>query len=133
VYARLLPGLVVASLGVGAVFVTATTTVLALVGPEEAGLASGVVNTFHEVGGSIGVAVLSTIAASGIEHGAIGGFRDAFGLSAAVAATSAPASRTSSPATRSVPRSVLARIPGRRSRFRAPVTRSHVAGIPADV
>ncbi|WP_225834385.1 MFS transporter [Streptomyces sp. NK08204] len=87
--ARLLPGLVVASLGVGAVFVTATTTALALVAPEEAGLASGVVNTFHEVGGSVGVAVLSTIAASGIEHGAVGGFRDAFTASAAVAAAGA--------------------------------------------
>ncbi|MGW0769364.1 MFS transporter [Streptomyces sp. NPDC002676] len=89
VYASLLPGLVLASLGVGAVFVTATTTALALVAPEEAGLASGVVNTFHEVGGSVGVAVLSTIAASGIEHGAVGGFRDAFTASAAVAAVSA--------------------------------------------
>ncbi|MFJ3306967.1 DHA2 family efflux MFS transporter permease subunit [Streptomyces sp. NPDC086549] len=89
VYARLLPGLVVASFGVGAVFVTATTTALALVAPEEAGLASGVVNTFHEVGGSIGVAVLSTVAASGIEQGVAGGFRDAFALSAAVAALSA--------------------------------------------
>ncbi|OIJ86687.1 MFS transporter [Streptomyces colonosanans] len=89
VYARLLPGMVVASLGVGAVFVTATTTALALVAPEEAGLASGVVNTFHEVGGSVGVAVLSTVAASGIEAGAVTGFRDAFVLAAIVAAASA--------------------------------------------
>lgn len=50
VYAGLLPGLAVASLGLGAVFVTATTTALAMVAREEAGLASGVVNTFHEVG-----------------------------------------------------------------------------------
>ncbi|QIZ01435.2 MFS transporter [Streptomyces sp. S1D4-11] len=50
VYAGLLPGLAVASLGLGAVFVTATTTALAMVALEEAGLASGVVNTFHEVG-----------------------------------------------------------------------------------
>lgn len=82
VYAGLLPGLVVASLGLGAVFVTATTTALALVVHEEAGLASGVVNTFHEVGGSIGVAVMSTVAASGIERGVTGGFTDAFTVSA---------------------------------------------------
>ncbi|WP_405617556.1 MFS transporter [Streptomyces sp. NBC_00076] len=89
VYAGLLPGLVIATLGIGAVFVTATTTALALVVPEEAGLASGVVNTFHEVGGSIGVAVLSTVAASGIEHGTADGFTNAFTLSASVAAASA--------------------------------------------
>lgn len=89
VYAGLLPGLAIASLGLGAVFVTATTTALAMVAREEAGLASGVVNTFHEVGGSIGVAVLSTVAAAGVEHGAIDGFTDAFRLSAVVAAVSA--------------------------------------------
>ncbi|MFJ9011680.1 DHA2 family efflux MFS transporter permease subunit [Streptomyces canus] len=89
VYVGLLPGLVVASFGIGAVFVTATTTALAMVAHEEAGLASGVVNTFHEVGGSIGVAVMSTIAATGIERGAIDGFTDAFTLSAAAAAASA--------------------------------------------
>lgn len=89
VYAGLLPGLVIASFGIGAVFVTATTTALAMVAHEEAGLASGVVNTFHEVGGSIGVAVMSTVAAAGIEHGAIGGFTDAFTLSAVAAAASA--------------------------------------------
>jgi MFS family permease len=89
VYAGLLPGFVVASLGIGAVFVTATTTALAMVEHREAGLASGVVNTFHEVGGSIGVAVVSTIAASGFEQGAVGGFADAFTVCAVAAAAGA--------------------------------------------
>ena len=89
VYAGLLPGFVVASLGLGAVFVTATTTALGMVDHHEAGLASGVVNTFHEVGGSIGVAVVSTVAASGIESGAVGGFTDAFTLCTVAAVTSA--------------------------------------------
>ncbi|MER7192258.1 MFS transporter [Streptomyces flaveolus] len=89
VYAALLPGLVVASLGVGAVFVTAITTALAMVDHQEAGLASGVVNTFHEVGGSIGVAVVSTVAASGFERGSAGGFTDAFALCAVAAAVGA--------------------------------------------
>ncbi|WP_225638903.1 MFS transporter [Streptomyces solaniscabiei] len=89
VYAALLPGLMVASLGVGAVFVTATTTALAMVDHREAGLASGVVNTFHEVGGSIGVAVVSTVAASGFERGSAGGFTDAFALCAATAGVGA--------------------------------------------
>ncbi|GAA2264863.1 MFS transporter [Streptomyces atrovirens] len=89
VYAGLLPGFVIASLGLGAVFVTATTTALAMVGHREAGLASGVVNTFHEVGGSIGVAVVSTVAASGFVRGSVGGFADAFTLCAVTAAAGA--------------------------------------------
>jgi EmrB/QacA subfamily drug resistance transporter len=91
VYAGLMPGLAVASLGLGAVFVTATTTALGMIAHEEAGLASGVVNTFHEVGGSVGVAVLSTVAAAGIERGAVGGFTDAFTVSAVTAAVAAVA------------------------------------------
>lgn len=89
VYAGLLPGFVIASLGLGAVFVTATTTALALVDHREAGLASGVVNTFHEVGGSIGVAVVSTVAASGFEGGSVGGFTDAFTVCAVAAGAAA--------------------------------------------
>ncbi|WP_285571647.1 MFS transporter [Streptomyces sp. RTGN2] len=80
VYGVLLPCLAVAAFGLGAVFVTATTTALGMVAPGEAGLASGVVNTFHEVGGSIGVAVVSTVAAAGIggAPGTVTGFADAF-------------------------------------------------------
>ncbi|MDX2562269.1 MFS transporter [Streptomyces sp. TX20-6-3] len=61
-WTTLLPSLATASLGLGAVFVTATTTALGLIAPHEAGLASGIVNTFHELGGSIGVALVSTLA-----------------------------------------------------------------------
>ncbi|MFF9866653.1 MFS transporter [Streptomyces sp. NPDC013953] len=89
VYAVLLPGLAVASFGIGAVFVTATATALALVGHDEAGLASGVVNTFHEVGGSVGVAVVSTVAAAGIERGTAGGFSTAFTVCAVAGAAGA--------------------------------------------
>ncbi|MFE2645652.1 hypothetical protein ACFXDO_24240 [Streptomyces nigra] len=89
VYAGLLRGFVTVALGLGAVFVTATTTAPAMVKHEEAGLASGVVNTFHEVGGSIGVAVVSTVAASGFERGAVGGFTDAFAVCAAAAGAGA--------------------------------------------
>ncbi|RSO02168.1 MFS transporter [Streptomyces sp. WAC 05379] len=89
VYAGLLPGVVIASLGLGAIFVTAATTALAMVEQREAGLASGVVNTFHEVGGSIGVAVVSTIAASGFERGSAAGFTDAFTACAVMATVGA--------------------------------------------
>ncbi|MBB4906039.1 MFS transporter [Actinophytocola algeriensis] len=90
VYTEVLPGFLLAALGIGPVFVTATTTTLANVPPDEAGVASGVVNTFHELGGSIGVAVVSTVAAAGIASTSdIAGFADAYlvcGITAGVAA-----------------------------------------------
>ncbi|WP_328943579.1 MFS transporter [Streptomyces sp. NBC_00250] len=61
-WTTLLPALATAAFGLGAVFVSATTTALGLIAPHEAGLASGIVNTFHELGGSIGVATVSTVA-----------------------------------------------------------------------
>jgi EmrB/QacA subfamily drug resistance transporter len=64
VWTGVLPGFVLAALGIGPVFVTAMTTTMANVPTAEAGVASGVVNTFHELGGSIGVAVMSTVAAA---------------------------------------------------------------------
>jgi EmrB/QacA subfamily drug resistance transporter len=89
IWSTVLPGFAVAAFGVGAVLVTAITTALAMVRPAEAGLASGVVNTFHEVGGSIGVAVVSTVAASGIERGVPSGFADAFTVCAIAAGAAA--------------------------------------------
>jgi EmrB/QacA subfamily drug resistance transporter len=86
-----LPGFLLAALGIGPVFVTATTTTLANVPAAESGVASGVVNTFHELGGSIGVAVVSTIAAASLSTGAaadISGFTDAY-LACAIAAAGA--------------------------------------------
>jgi predicted MFS family arabinose efflux permease len=90
VWTAVLPGFVVAAIGLGPIFVTATTTTLANVPPDEAGVASGVVNTFHELGGSIGVAVVSTIAAASISAGApgvgaLGGFAGGY-LACAIAA-----------------------------------------------
>ncbi|GLX02006.1 MFS transporter [Microtetraspora sp. NBRC 16547] len=74
----LVTGLVIASIGLGAVFVSATTTALALVAHHESGLASGVVNTFHELGGAIGVAVVSSLAAPSLTGHGLTGFTSAF-------------------------------------------------------
>ncbi|MGC1212151.1 MAG: MFS transporter [Micromonospora sp.] len=84
-------GISVAAAGLGATFVAATTTALAEVPPEEAGVTSGIVNTFHELGGSLGVAIISTIAAAGLVPGqvAASGFTDAFVFSAVTAAVAA--------------------------------------------
>ncbi|MGW4383553.1 MFS transporter [Kitasatospora sp. NPDC004531] len=78
-------GLTLAALGVVPVLVCATTTALGFVAPGEAGVASGVVNTFHEVGGAIGIALASTAAAPGIAAHTPAGFRTAHLLLAAAA------------------------------------------------
>jgi EmrB/QacA subfamily drug resistance transporter len=57
-----LPGLVVAGLGIGAVFVPASVTAMAGIPSHHAGLASGFLMTGHEVGAALGVAVLSAVA-----------------------------------------------------------------------
>lgn len=83
----LIIGLTVAAAGQGAVIVTATTTALANVDHAHAGVASGLVNTFHEVGSALGVALISTIAATSLRSlGAeTSGFTNAFTFSAVTA------------------------------------------------
>jgi EmrB/QacA subfamily drug resistance transporter len=58
----LLPGFVAVGIGIPFAFIPITIAALAGVGPEEAGLASGLINTSQQVGGAIGTAVLSTVA-----------------------------------------------------------------------
>ncbi|MFI0450170.1 MFS transporter [Actinomadura sp. 6N118] len=90
IYTGLLPGLVIAAAGVGPVFVTATTSALAHIEHGQEGLASGVINTFHELGGAIGVATASTLAAAGLSAApSIGGFTDAYTATAIAAAVAA--------------------------------------------
>jgi EmrB/QacA subfamily drug resistance transporter len=64
--APLVAALTVAGLGIGAAFVAAFTTGLAHIDPPAAGIGSGILNTFHELGGAIGVAVLSSIAVTSL-------------------------------------------------------------------
>jgi EmrB/QacA subfamily drug resistance transporter len=64
--AEMVAGLSIAALGIGATFVTAFTTSLADADPAEGGLRSALVNTFHELGGAAGVAVLSSAAGAGL-------------------------------------------------------------------
>ncbi|HEY3483175.1 MAG TPA: MFS transporter, partial [Streptomyces sp.] len=60
----LLPGLVLMGLGMGTAFMPAMSLATHGVRPEDAGVASAMVNTSQQVGGSIGTALLNTIAAS---------------------------------------------------------------------
>jgi EmrB/QacA subfamily drug resistance transporter len=54
----------VATVGLGALFVVASVTALSHVEPHQAGTASGVLSTFHELGASAGAAVMSGVVAS---------------------------------------------------------------------
>jgi EmrB/QacA subfamily drug resistance transporter len=60
----LLPGFLLISIGLGFSFVPISIAALAGVQPSEAGLASGLINTSQQIGGALGVAILSTIATS---------------------------------------------------------------------
>jgi EmrB/QacA subfamily drug resistance transporter len=60
----LLPGLAVMSIGMGLTFVPITLIATTGLDPADAGLASGLFNTSQQVGGALGLAVLSSLAAS---------------------------------------------------------------------
>jgi EmrB/QacA subfamily drug resistance transporter len=71
---NVLPGLLPLGLGLGLTFVPITLAGTSEVGGEDAGLASGLLNTAQQVGGSIGLAILATLAASrttGLLHGPV--------------------------------------------------------------
>jgi EmrB/QacA subfamily drug resistance transporter len=61
-WADLFPGFLILGIGIPFAFVPITIAALAGTKPEEAGLASGLINTTQQVGGALGIAVLSTIA-----------------------------------------------------------------------
>jgi hypothetical protein len=77
-------------LGAGLIFTPAAAAATGAVGPTEAGLVSGLINTSRQVGGSLGLAALATVAAGPADP--IAGFRHAFliaaGLMLAVAVLS---------------------------------------------
>jgi MFS family permease len=58
-----LPAIIPQSIGMGLFFVPITLIATTNVGEEDAGLASGLFNTAQQVGGALGLAVLSTLAA----------------------------------------------------------------------
>ncbi len=64
-YAKdVLPGMILSSLGMGAIFMPLTLIATTGLKNEDQGLASGLFNTSQQVGGALGLAVLTTIAAS---------------------------------------------------------------------
>ena len=61
---NVLPGILVIGLGLGFTFVPMTLIATTNVAATDAGLASGLLNTSQQVGGALGLAILSTIAAN---------------------------------------------------------------------
>jgi EmrB/QacA subfamily drug resistance transporter len=64
----LLPGYLLVGFGLALAFIPVSIAALAGVGPSDAGLASGLINTAQQVGGAIGVAIASSVAVSRITH-----------------------------------------------------------------
>ncbi len=60
--ADILPGILLMSVGMGLVFVPLTLTAVHHLRDEDSGIGSGVLNTMQQVGGALGLAVLSTLA-----------------------------------------------------------------------
>jgi EmrB/QacA subfamily drug resistance transporter len=60
----LLPGFLLIGLGLGFSFVPISIAALAGVQDSETGLASGLINTTQQIGGALGIAIISTIATS---------------------------------------------------------------------
>ncbi len=68
-----LPVMVVMSVGIGVSFPPLIALAMSGAGMENAGLASGIVNTSAQVGGALGLAILATVSASRTEHLAASG------------------------------------------------------------
>jgi EmrB/QacA subfamily drug resistance transporter len=99
-WSTVLPAEVVVSFGMGLSFVTMSSTALAGVRPEDAGVASALVNATQQTGGSMGAALINTIAttatasyvaihgssAEALAAGAVHGYTTAFTFSAVVLA-----------------------------------------------
>ncbi len=123
--AHVLPALIVLGLGFGVIFAPAIQTATLGVAPNDSGIASAMVNTSQQVGGSIGLALLSTIAVTATRHflgdhrpspgliarATVHGYTTAFYISAAIFALGAvicglllrPKARTPVPAEQPAP------------------------------
>ena len=62
------PGLILSGIGLALSFVPVTIAGLTGVQPADAGVASGLINTSRQIGGSVGLAAVTTIAATATSH-----------------------------------------------------------------
>jgi predicted MFS family arabinose efflux permease len=66
--ADLFPGMMIVSVGLGALFVAVTTAANAGVSADRAGLAAALINSAQQVGGALGLAIFSAIATARTNH-----------------------------------------------------------------
>jgi EmrB/QacA subfamily drug resistance transporter len=95
-WSDLFPGFLIIGLGMPFVFVPVTIAAVAGVSHDEAGLASGLINTSQQIGGALGIAVLAAVAnhvttsqaadGTAAAQAAVDGFTAAFWIAAAAAA-----------------------------------------------
>ncbi|WP_327635985.1 MFS transporter [Kribbella sp. NBC_00482] len=90
----------IASGGLGVLFVVAAATVLGGVAPDEAGVASAVLSTSHELGSSLGVAVMSGVVAASLTLATGSGFERGYLVAAILALVAAGATSVLIPPTR---------------------------------
>jgi EmrB/QacA subfamily drug resistance transporter len=98
-----LPGMLVAGFGLGIVLVSVAVSVLTGAGEHESGMLSGLNTTGHEIGGSLGIAVLVSVAAGASGPAAAhvaDGIGDAFLVAGAIAAAASVAALAILPAAR---------------------------------
>ena len=91
-WSEVLPAMVLIGIGAGLSFPSVMTLAMTGVRPEEAGLASGLVNTTLQVGGALGLAVLATLSTNrtgnleasghGVHDALTSGYQLAFGVGA---------------------------------------------------
>lgn len=92
----MVPAMIVLGVGLGLAFVPITIAATSGVSAGDSGLASGLLNTTQQVGGALGLAIMSTVSsvrsADALRHGAsvsaalTHGFQGAFAISAALCA-----------------------------------------------
>ena len=99
--ADVLPGMLVAGFGLGIAVVSVSIAILTGARDDESGMISGLNSTGHEIGGTVGIAIFSTIAAG---SGAIAGTQAASGIAHAFLAAGVLASVASLVALAVLPR-----------------------------
>jgi EmrB/QacA subfamily drug resistance transporter len=113
--ADVLPGMLVAGIGLGIILVSVSVSVLTGAADHETGMLSGLNTTGHEIGGSLGIAILATIAAGSAGPSAAAGLADGIGdaflvaaviaaVASAIALVVLPSARTFLPKLANVPR-----------------------------
>lgn len=72
-YWDLLPGMILGGLGMSIAMAPTTAAAMHSVRPEKAGVGSAVLNSMRQVGGSLGIAIMGAIVASGLSSGLAAG------------------------------------------------------------